>query len=457
MPVRIRITVLFALLVFIILFLVCSGVYYFSQQARISDIRNRLTNRAITTARLLNDQDVFNYDEIRRIDSLTALSLKNKTIQVYDEQDNRVYEYSEVPGDTLRVTPDVLQKARSKGNYSFSIGPKDAVAYHFTAGNPKIVVIAAAEDTEGKASLESLFHILLTGFFIGNLFVLVSGYFFSAGLLRPIKKITSDIEEISAQNLTRRISTGKAKDEWYRLAHTLNNLLNRLQDSFELQRRFISNASHELSTPLTAISSQIEVSLQRQRGAEDYRKVMHSVHEDVLHMTKLTQTLLEFAKASGNPGGLDFNLLRLDEIILRLPAEVAKFDATYLVKIGFAQLPDDEERLLVFGNETLLLSAIKNIVLNACKYSGDHTARVQLKPLDHHWMISIEDNGAGIPEAELDKIFQPFYRSDANRTAKGFGLGLSMANRIVKIHKGSISVQSVPGTGSLFTIQLPAA
>src|SRR5205814_165658 len=131
-------------------------------------------------------------------------------------------------------------------------------------------------DVDAKESLRTLLKILFISFLVGNIFVLVTGYLFSAGLLRPVKKIAEDVAEISAQNLARRIETGKTKDEWYHLANTLNELLNRLQESFELQQRFISNASHELSTPLTSISSQLEVSLQRERDAAEYRKIIES-------------------------------------------------------------------------------------------------------------------------------------------------------------------------------------
>jgi signal transduction histidine kinase len=233
--------------------------------------------------------------------------------------------------------------------------------------------------------------------------------------------------------------------------------LNRLQESFELQRRFISNASHELSTPLTSISSQLEVSLQREREAAEYRKVMQSIYQDVQHMGKLTQTLLEFAKASGNTGGLEINLVRLDEIILRLPAEVMKVNPGFSVRIEFEALPEEEEQLLVFGNETLLLTAIKNIVQNACKYSSDHVARVYLKAGNRDLEVRIADRGTGIPSDELENIFQPFYRVDETRTAGGFGLGLSLAERIIKIHKGTIRVTSEPGSGTEFTITFPAA
>lgn len=456
MPVRLRITLIFSVLVFIILSLVCWAVYYFSYEARIDNIKLRLTNRAITTARLLSQKEIFDRTLIQRIDSSTTIALKDKTVQGYDDLNRRIYRYSDVPNDTLHITLGLLDEARTKGSVYFTEGNKEAVAYHYLLNQNGMVMIAAGEDVDGKNSLKNLFQILIISFLVGNIFVLISGYFFSKGLLRPIKKISEDVAEISAQNLARRIETGNTKDEWYQLSVTLNDLLNRLQRSFNMQQRFISNASHELSTPLTAISSQLEVTLQRQRAAEEYKKVMQSVYQDVQQMTKLTQTLLEFAKASGNPAGLEINLIRIDEIILNIPSEASKINSAYLVSIEFDDLPEDEESLLVFGNEALLFTAINNIVINACKYSNDHRAYVKLHVSGNEISIYVADNGPGIPQAEIEKIFQPFYRIQEDRTG-GFGLGLSLANRIIKIHKGRIEVSSEVDKGTTFHITLSPA
>jgi signal transduction histidine kinase len=222
--------------------------------------------------------------------------------------------------------------------------------------------------------------------------------------------------------------------------------------SFDLQRRFISNASHELSTPLTSISSQLEVSLQRERGADEYRKVMYSILEDVRHMAKLTQTLLEFAKASGTAGGLEIELIRIDEILYRLPAEISKINKAYSVSFEFNQLPAEEKQLLVFGNEELLFTAIKNIVVNACKYSSDNRAIIKLSVKYPEITIQVQDDGVGIPENELTNIFQPFYRINSVESP-GFGLGLPLASRIIKLHKGTIEVTSKVNEGSVFTIR----
>ncbi len=457
MPVRLRITFLFVLLVFIILGIVCGSIYYFSHTERLNTIKKRLTNRAITTGRLFSKKEIFDRQTLRQIDSLTTVSLKEKVVQVYDSNNRKIYTYSDLAGDSLHVDLKILQDVRKKQTHYFKSRNKEAMAYHYSGKDFDMVIISAANDEDGKDNLLHLRNILMLSFFWGIIVTLLVGYLFSGKLLSPVKKITADVSEISMQNLTRRVSTGNVKDEWFYLASTFNQLLDQLQEGFELQRRFIANASHELSTPLTSISSQLEVTLENDRSPEEYRQVIRSVYHDVHHMGKLTQTLLEFARASGNKGGLEINLIRIDEIILRLPSEVAKINEEYSVVLSFGELPENEEKLLVFGNETLLLTAIKNIVLNACKYSSNTQAVIFLKAEEKNNVISIDDKGVGIPPEDIESIFQPFYRVQDYRTEGGFGLGLSMAQRIIKLHKGTISVKSIVGKGTTFTIVLPSA
>lgn len=455
MPVRLRITLLFGSIVFLILLLVCGSVYYVSYTERTNDIILRLTNRAITRARLLG-QPNFDLHVLRAIDSSTMMALKDKTLQAYNYLGQKVYTYSDEPSDTLTVDKNILEDARVKGRVYFRIGKKEAVAYHHTDRIARLVVVAAAYDEAGLEKLQQLRNILLFSFLTGSIIAFAGGYFFSGRLLRPIKQIADDINEISAQNLARRIQAGKVHDEWQYLSETLNRLLNRLQESFDMQRRFIANASHELSTPLTSISSQLEVSLQKDREADKYRAVMQSVYQDVWHLGKLTQTLLEFAQASGNTGGLEIQPVRIDEVLLALPAEVDKINPGYTVSLSFGNMPSDDNALIVFGNTELLSLAIKNIVVNACKYSEDHKAIVMLDTADGRLVISVEDKGIGIPDSELKYIFQPFYRVNQTGSTGGFGLGLSLAHRIIKLHKGEITVNSRPGEGTLFRIILPA-
>ncbi|HEX2845155.1 MAG TPA: HAMP domain-containing sensor histidine kinase [Chitinophagaceae bacterium] len=460
MPIRYRIILLFTLLVLLILGIVCGSIYYFSASSRTKMMRTRLTNRAITTARLLKQSEVFDRQLVRRIDSSMSISLKDKSVQAYNAENKRIYNYTDAFGDTVHVSVALLNEARSKGNVFFREGQKEAVAFHtlHAQGTEKgLVIISAARDDEGNRNMSFLKQILIASFITGIGISFAGGYIFSGRLLRPVKKITEEVTDIYAYNLARRIPPGNTKDEWYKLTNTLNDLLDRLNQSFEMQRRFISNASHELSTPLTLISSQLEVSLQRNRNEEEYRRVMQAVLQDVHYMNNLVQTLLKFATASGNPGGLNIDLIRIDEVLMRIPASIQKQDAGFSVSLQFNDLPDEENKLLVFGNEELLFTAIRNVAVNACKYSPDHHAEIILTVLPEEFIIHIIDKGPGIPDSELENIFQPFYRIEETRSIAGFGLGLSLASRIIKLHKGDVQVESTPGVGTTFELHLPVA
>ena len=457
MAVRLKITLVFTLIMFLLLSLLCGFVYYSAYTNRLENIKTHLTNRALTASKMLGQPGIFSQRLMNKIDSIIVRSIKSKSIQAYNSDNENIYLYSDQPEDTITVTNDILDEARVKAHVFFAVGKKEAVAYCDTSNNDRRVVLVAAFDEEGKRNLQRLKLILGLSFIGGLLIAFTSGYFFSKTLLRPIRKIADEVNIISAQSLAHRIKSGTRKDEWHYLTDTLNDLLNRLQESFEIQRRFISSASHELSTPLTSISSQLEVSLQRNRVAEEYRQVMQSVYQDVRHLGKLTQTLLEFATVSGTAGGIEIKLVRIDEVLMRLPGEMTKMNKGYSVKLEFDQLPADEEKLLVFGNAELLFTAIKNIVTNACKYSLNNLAKVKLSVEQIQIIVAVEDNGKGIPENELKNIFQPFYRTEDSRVIVGFGVGLPLVNRIIKLHKGEIKVTSSVGKGTIFFVHLPIA
>ncbi len=457
MPVRVRITLLFLGIVFTILGIVCASIYYFSHTSRIEFIRKRLSNRCMTTARLLTHDGIFDRSMVERIDSLTTLTLKDKMVIAFDENDRVMYNYTERPGANFPINHERIEATREKGSQFYENGDLEIVTIHYKEDGRSIVMGCAADDEDGKLNLQHLKNILYLSFFCGNLIAVIGGYLFSGRLLQPVISIATEVKNISAYNLTRRIEIGHSRDEWSYLASTLNDLLNRLQESFEVQRRFISNASHELSTPLTSISSQIEIALQRERKEEEYRRILSSLLQDARHMNKLTQTLLEFASASGDKGGLNIDLSRIDELIMELPASLRKQNSAYHVSLHFGEFPQREDELLFLGNRELLFTAIRNVVSNACKYSGDHRASVSLEVQGAYFIVKVEDRGIGIAEKDIPNLFQPFYRADNHASREGFGLGLSLAYRIIKLHKGEIFVESTIGVGSIFTIRIPSA
>ncbi len=457
MKIKYRITILFTVLVTLISLMICSSVYYFSDLNRKKSFAKRLRNRATTTANLLLTVNGIDNNLLRKIDETTIITIQEKSVVVYTSDFKELYSYTDNNIEPVKVDSRLLRKAEQEKEVSFSEGRREAVALYYVDENKPYIVVAAAYDRDGIEKLSQLRFILSISFLTSILITFCTGYFFSKRIVAPIKKISRDVKEISSQNLSRRINLQDAKDELYELSSTFNDLLQRLEKSFEIQRHFIANASHELSTPLTSISSQLEVTLQNERKADDYKKVIRSVYMDVKDLTRLTRSLLEIAKASGTSNGMELVLVRIDELLMKLPAELRDTDASYQVVLLFDNFPEEDDLLLVFGNPELLYSAIKNVVVNACKYGTDHTATISLGFSSNKLQIIISDNGPGILDEEKNLIFQPFYRSKKNSDIPGFGLGLSLAYRIITLHKGSMEISNNTDTGAAFTIELPIA
>ncbi len=232
MHIRIKITLLFTLIMCALLALFCGFIYYFFYSIRLENMKAHLTNHVETTANMLNEPGTFDYSIMKKIDSVTVIPMQNKTIQVYNSRGERTYAYSDTPADTIHVTDDILNKARTDDMYFFTIGNREAIACYDIKNNNRPVILAAAFDEEGKRNLNHLKIILLISFLCGNLIAITSGYFFSKILLLPIRKIADNVNDISAQNLAHRIKSGNAKDEWNYLTETLNKLLDRLAAKF---------------------------------------------------------------------------------------------------------------------------------------------------------------------------------------------------------------------------------
>jgi two-component system, OmpR family, sensor histidine kinase ArlS len=455
--IKFKITTLFALLVTAILLLLSFSVYYFASLERLEAFRKRLQGRATSSAQFFS---LFGDNDSTRIlmnqfDSALAFALPHKSVNIYDDQNRLLYHWFENKSDSMAVEPALLQEVRSKKLHFFADGDRDAIGFYHKDFSKSIVIIAAAYDADGWERLRKFKDILLLSLFIGIGSTLIVGFLFSVQLVKPISQIIHEVKDISSYNLSHQIKAGTGHDELSQLANTFNDLLSRLEESFIIQRRFISNASHELSTPLTSMLSQLEVTLHKDRTPEEYRQVMQSIREDVQQMRQLTKSLLEIAR-TGSEGSIELSEVRIDEVLFKVVASVQKISPDYQVKVHFNDFPDDEKSFLVFGNPELLYSSLQNIVENGCKYSPDHLSWLYLKFEQEHVIIEVKNEGDVIAEEEIKNIFQPFYRATPSPDIKGFGLGLALAKRIILLHKGSIQVESDITTGTIFRIKLPS-
>jgi signal transduction histidine kinase len=214
----------------------------------------------------------------------------------------------------------------------------------------------------------------------------------------------------------------------------------------------VSGASHELKNPLTSITSQLQVVLLKDRDSEEYRQIIKSILEDISNLNKTTVDLIEFARLNYE-NQIQVTDTRIDDVIWTCREHFAKTNPEYKIKIVFADMPEDENWLIVKGNAALLKIAFINLMDNACKFSGNKTCTIKLVARENLVDLSFSDTGSGIPQVQLPYIFEPFYRGNSTSETSGHGLGLALTRKIIQLHKAIISVDSQLKVGSTFSIR----
>jgi two-component system sensor histidine kinase ArlS len=449
-----KINLLFAAIVSAIVLVIAFFIYTISRQTLQNDYRQRLKTRAARTAQLYTFFRSDTTNLLKSLDANAPPALFNKNINIYDEQLNILYEYHDEGTNKIIPLPEKISKAAEDGQVFYTIKGKEVCLFYHKDTLMNLIVLVAADNLAGKEYIRSLKKIFLLFIPGAVIIALAAGYLFSRSIIRPVKETISDVELITSQNLSHRLFEGDRKDELSQLNATFNDLLNRLEESFAIQRRFISNASHELSTPLTSVSSQIEVSLLQDRSPEEYRHVLKSVLDDVKELHQLTHNLLEIAKA-GTDGGITLNKVRIDEVLIKVHSDFLRQHKDYRTELFFEELPENENECLVFGNYHLLHSAFKNLLENGCKYSPDASVKVNLSFRKQEVIITFKNNSDMLTNEEISKLFEPFYRGSNARGKQGTGLGLTLTKRIIGLHKGTLTVHSTSEQGTVLVIRLP--
>jgi heavy metal sensor kinase len=282
----------------------------------------------------------------------------------------------------------------------------------------------------------------------------LTSWFLAGWALDPVVKIKTLAEQIRRGRLRGRIDVGRKGKEIDELALIFNDMLDSIQHSVETQKRFVSDVSHEIKSPLTSLRGNIEVALRKKRTSEEYEDILKNNLADIIRLSRITDDLLFLTKADNNILELRVQWFDLGHALsavverLRYKADLAGVTITE----DFRQQPE------VSGDVFLLEQAFSNLIENAIKYTPrEGRVTVTTEERDSSVTITVSDTGAGIPGEDLPHIFERFYRVDKERSRKagGTGLGLSITEWIIKAHKGAISVKSVIGKGSDFIVTLP--
>ena len=453
MNIRLRFSLLFSLLVSVILLCTVSVIYFLYANTRKDDFNKRLWAQSLQAYQEFTKNAYPNQQQLKESRQFYFPgNLINCEVAIYSKNNSLVYK---IP-DTAVSKPnfELLSTIRSAGHYYFSQDQKEVAGFFFNVPGNAYVVVTSATDLYGKRRMRNL-RVIMTLVTIGG--IILSGFFaffYVKQITKPLNRLGLQMQRISENNLKERVPLVRgvnSSSELSKIAHQFNEMLDRLEKAFELQKSFVHHASHELRTPLASMLSQTESALRKELSPIQARDVLYSLKEDQQELIELTNSLLLLSQYERVKYSNEWPLVRLDEILYETIDMIKRMLPQVNITLEFLQVPDNELNLSARGNDALLRSAFRNLIKNAFQYSEDKVVAIIIDPQVNCTFIHFENNGSTLTNEDEKRLFIPFFRGENAQQKKGFGLGLSIVKRIIVLHKGIISYSSLNGVNR-FTI-----
>ncbi|MEK3907474.1 HAMP domain-containing sensor histidine kinase [Oceanobacillus sp. FSL W7-1309] len=447
MKLRTKIQLFTSLFMLVLVLLVNTSIYFlFYKIAADSDLEQMAVQMDALTETLADNPDISN-DEAKML--IKAYLPTNGMIRVIDENDRPFI--LQTKSGAYETLPWEYVTTESKTIETQANGPDVAIITRPVIwNNGEIVTVQLSNHLNHlEETMKTLFYVLIVAGAIMLIPSIIAGTLLGRFLLNPIQKLIQTMKDNTKHAKWQKINLeNRSKDELYEMEMTFNEMIDYLRDNFEKQEIFVSNASHELKTPIQIVKSYAQ--LLERRGMENPELLQESIEaidSEADRMKKLVEQLLSLAK---NRQAQEMNRVDLGELT---EETVETFEKAYARKINFQQNADD---LMVYGNRDQLEQVIYILIENAIKYSNDKI-NVSASKLNDDVIIQVKDHGQGIHEDEQKRIFDRFYRVDKARSREtgGTGLGLAIAKVITEEHHGEVSVSSKVGEGSTFTLCLP--
>ena len=422
--------------------------YFISAVEENTDKLKFLSPAEADIAKMMDTDDIFIHykDGYLQIDDDFLMSLNDMEFGLYAADGSLLYGKNSIIRETYQV--------KLSGSHVFSLDTHSGryLIYDRRLSGKNfselwIRGIAPLKETTSQLIDIAIYLAAFLPFLI--IIILLCGYFVAKGIIRPIKKIEETTTSITdGNNLSLRIADTGGRDELAALSGNFNKMLDRLETSFEMEKRFASDASHELRTPVSVILAQAEFSLEKERQPEEYIDSLEVIKRQGKRMNQLIGNMLSYTRLEQRIDNypfekLDFSVLVSDLCSDMTPLRINDISLEYSVEPG----------IMINGNAELLARMLQNLLENAYKYGGQSgNTKVTLSLKGNNIKLLVEDDGIGIAEDQLEQIFDRFFRVSNKSSITGSGLGLSIVKKIVDMHSGNIDVSSKEGLGTTFTI-----
>lgn len=387
------------------------------------------------------------------IDERAAYSPAKEYIEVWDSTGRVIYRSPNLTSDDtlanhIRLSEgmtSLLTTSASFRTHKVRIGLRKT---------PRATVLLAMPTEAITAPLDHLVNILVWMAPIVVLIGAVGGGILAKKSFVKINQVVETARRITADRLYDRIPEHPASDEIGKIVSTFNDMISRLEISFREIKQFSEDASHELRTPLSVLRTQLETALESRTSQSELKKTIAHCLDETLRMSSIIESLLLITKDGSGRDHVVRETVDMKRLVLQTYDESVILASQRAITVTLTSL----EEMTVAGDEQRLRQMLLNLIDNAIKYNREHgKIRISLRKEAGNARVDVVDTGIGIPEAEIPRIFDRFYRVDRARTREmgGAGLGLSIAKWIVEAHRGSISVKSRMNQGSEFSVFLP--
>lgn len=453
MTLKTRIAVTFSLITAFIVITLSISIYWFSYTYNEIHFFDRLHERVrIASQYHIGESQLGSkfIEEIRQ-QHLQLLPQESEFIISFDSEKNEFI----IPDSVLEKFGEIyFQKIIDFKSAEFR--NEDILAYgkKYDDTSEKFLVIVSAYDQLGVEQMTDLRSKLVSLFIVYLIAVFILGRIYATQILKPLKRIIQNVNQIRSNNLFVRLEEEKEHDEIGEIALTFNRLLDRVETTIEIQNNFISNASHELKNPLTAILGELEITLSKSRTADEYRCSMENISRDASRLHSLTLHLLRLAQTSFDESTITEQEFRIDELLFDIKQDLEESNPINQIHIILENLPENPDDFLIRGNEDLIKIALTNIIENGCKFSKNDIVTVHIERNPKSITVIVKDKGVGIPKDELKNIYVPFFRASNVRMFNGFGIGLPLTNKIISMHLGELHFSSEVNMGTTARITL---
>jgi signal transduction histidine kinase len=450
MKIKNRLSIYFTAISGVILLLMLAFIYFAYEKYSKADFFVRLKERNLIVAQLYLKADEVSQDSINKIKEKFLQKIPGEIFSIYDSSNADAF----IKNNEEHWNKTIIEKVRQKKYLQYTNHDRQVVGIYYKDNQGYFVILLSAIDTGTMIRTERLRNIMIIAFISICLVSFFSSQFIAKKALQPLNDVIARMQEIRASNLNLRVENASGNDEISILAKNFNSLLEHLENAFELQKLFVANASHELRTPLTTIMGVAEVALIQERSVKEYESSFLSIISDTEKLKNTISALMNLAQADMNFSEATLKPVRLDDLLWELQEIWNERFGKNSLNVKFPNLPEDEHYLTLNANKALLIIAFNNIISNAFKFSDNKPVECIFSSIDQTISIAISDKGIGISKNDMRNIFKPFYRTANAQEFEGSGIGLHIANKIINLHKGTISVKLNKEAGTTFTVEL---